>query len=100
MYNFDSWFKTVTRHVGKESALLEIDSRSILAQVMQRLGFDSGSGNFTLVGVFSIHVFWLYLVCAKPSTTFAALRNLVPEMHVHTECQLNKLHQINVHQML
>ena len=64
MYNFDSWFKTVTRHVGKESAFLGIDSSSILAQVMQRLGFDSGSGNFTLVGVFSVHVFCLHLVCA------------------------------------
>ena len=62
MYNFDSWLKTVTRHVGKESALLEINSSSIQAQVMQRLGFDSGSGNFTLVGVFSVHVFCSHLV--------------------------------------
>ena len=100
MYNFDSWFKTVTRHVGKESALLDIDSSSILAQVRQRRRFDSGSGNFTLAGVFSVHVFCSHLVFAKPRTTFAALRNLVPEMHVHIEWQLNKLHQINVHQML
>ena len=100
MYNFDSWLKTVTRHVGKESALLEIDSSSILAQVMQRLGFDSDSGNFILVGVFSVHVFYSHLVCAKPRTTFAALRNLVPEIHAHIKWQLNNLHQIDVHQML
>ena len=100
MYIFDSWLKTLTHHVEKESALLEIDSSSILAQVMQRLGFDSGSGNFTLVSVFSVHVFCSHLVCVKPRTTFAALRNLVPEIHVHIECKLNNLHQINVHQML
>ena len=100
MYNFDSLLKTVTRRIGKESALLEIDSSSILDQVMQRLGFDSGSGNFTLVGVFSVHVFCSHLVCAKSRTTFAALRNLVPEIHVHIEWQLNNLHQINVQQML
>ena len=62
MYNSDSWFKTVTRHAGKESSLLEIDSRSILAEVMQRLGFDYGSGNFILVSVFSVHVFCSHLV--------------------------------------
>ena len=100
MYNFDSWLKTVTHHVGRESALLEMDSSSILAQVMQRLGFDFGSGNFTLVGVFSVHVFCSHLVCAKPKTTFAALKNLVPEIHVHIEWQLNNLHQINFDQML
>ena len=100
MYNFDSWLKAVTHHVKKESALLEIDSSSILAQVMQRLGFNSGSGNFTLVGVFSVHVFCSHLVCVKPRTAFAALRNLVAEILVHIEWQLNNLHQINVHQML
>ena len=100
MYNFDSWLKTVTRLAGKESALLEIDSSSILAEVMQRLGFDSGSGNFTLVSVFSVHVFCAHLVCVKPRTTFAALWNLVTEIHVHIEWQLNNLRQINVHQML
>ena len=84
----------------KRTALLEIHSSSILAQVMQRLRFDSGSGNFTLVVVLSLHVFCSHLVCAKPRTTFPALRNLVSETHVQIKWQLNNLHQINVQQML
>ena len=65
-----------------------------------RLELNAGSGNFTLVGDFSVHVFCSHLVCAKLRTTFAALRNLVPEIHVHIEWQLINLNQIDVHQML